>query len=228
MTVDKIRFVVASRHNAKDFHEKSLLGNCLKLYPGLFELDLYDSNTLGLPYVYNKSIQKSVFDPATLVFIHDDVYLMNFWWSVQIRDALQKFDIVGLAGNTRRQPNQPTWAHTDQTLSHFDFPYLSGCVAFSKEMTLPERILVSGPSFAECKLLDGVFIACKSETLIKNYLRFDERFSFHFYDMDLCRQAEMLGLRMGTWGIPIIHQSMGNADALWRHSMGVYFNKWVD
>lgn len=228
MAVDKIRFVVASRHGSRDFHEKSLLGNCLKLYPGLFELDLYDSNTLGLPYVYNKSIRKSVLDPAILVFIHDDVYLMNFWWSVQIRDALQNFDIVGVAGNTRRLPNQPTWAHTDQTLSHFDLANLSGCVAQSKEMHLPERILVSGPSFCECKLLDGVFIASKSETLIKNYLRFDERFSFHFYDMDLCRQAELLGLRMGTWGIPIIHQSTGIADDLWRHSMGVYFDKWVE
>lgn len=226
MTVDKIRFVVASRHSASDFHEKSLLGSCLQLYQDLYELDLYDRNSDGLPHVYNQSIEKSFSDPAILVFIHDDVYLMDFWWSVRIREALNKFDIVGVAGNMRRQPNQATWAHAGEDLTMFDWDYISGCVGGGNGLSLPEKLYVSGPSWRECKLLDGVFLACKSDIFFRHDFRFDERFNFHFYDMDFCRQAELLGLKMGTWGIPIIHESTGNADNLWFQSRNVYFDKW--
>jgi hypothetical protein len=42
---------------------------------------------------------------------------------------------------------------------------------------------------AEC-VLDGLLLAARSETLLSNQLTFDERFDFHFYNMDFCRQAE--------------------------------------
>jgi len=45
--------------------------------------------------------------------------------------------------------------------------------------------------------------------MIKN-LGFDERFGFHFYDLDLCRQAEQRGIRTGTWPISVVHESGGN------------------
>ena len=50
----------------------------------------------------------------------------------------------------------------------------------------------------ECKLLDGVFLAAHSAVLLQQRLLFDEIFDFHFYDLDLCRQAERQGVRMGT------------------------------
>jgi hypothetical protein len=79
------------------------------------------------------------------------------------------------------------------------------------------------------KLLDGLFLAVKLDTLYKNNLRFDERFNFHFYDMDFCRQAEVMNLTCGTWDISIIHQSGGNfSSESWRLSYREYLSKWVD
>jgi GT2 family glycosyltransferase len=51
----------------------------------------------------------------------------------------------------------------------------------------------------EVKLLDGVMMAIRSQNLIARDLRFDARFHFHFYDLDFCCQAEIKGIRMGTW-----------------------------
>lgn len=221
----KIRFVCATKMNGRDFHDKALLGRCLKLYGGLFELDLYESNSLGLPLVYNASIEKSKLDPAILVFVHDDIYLMDFWWNMQIREALKHFQIVGVAGNSRRLPNQPTWIHSDLAMN-FDYENISGCVGFGDGVGLPERLYISGPVPRSAKILDGVFLACYSETLVKNAIKFDEKFAFHYYDMDFCRQADEKGVTMGTWQISILHQSLGLMDDAWRESQIKYFEKW--
>lgn len=226
MSYSKIRFVVATRKCANGFYNETLLGKCLKLYDGLYEIDLYAENRKGLSEVYNQSIIKSKYDPAILIFAHDDIYLMNFWWCVQIRESLNTFDIVGVAGNQRRSPHQPTWLHSDQNLT-IDYEYASGCVAVGNGDCLPIRLNNAGPSYREVKLLDGLIMIVHSQKLLENDLKFDERFKFHYYDLDFCRQAELKGLKMGTWGIPIIHESTGYGDDQWRRSMKIYFDKWA-
>lgn len=226
MKTKNIRFVVATKCHKSDFYDNTLLGQCLKLYEGLYELDLYDLNVKGLPHVYNISIQKSAENPAILVFVHDDVYLMNFWWNTQIRDGLKHFDIIGVAGNSRRIANQPTWLHCYSDMAQVDYENISGCVGAGNGVMLPDRLWISGPSPMEVKLLDGVFLCCDSVTLLDSQLKFDERFDFHYYDLDFCRQAEIRGLRMGTWQIPILHASAGVLNNEWQNSKIKYFEKW--
>lgn len=226
MLNEKIRFVCATRKNESEFFEETLLGKCLKIYSGMYELDLYPSNCTGLSTIYNNSIKKSESNPAILVFVHDDVFLMNFWWITQIRESLNEYDLVGVAGNQRRQPNQATWAHKGSSLTEFDVEYTSGCVGHSNGFALPCALNVAGPAPREVKLLDGLFMACHSATLLRHNILFDPQFSFHFYDLDICRQFEMAGLRMGTWCIPLLHGSSGNPDELWTHLKDVYFRKW--
>ena len=58
-------------------------------------------NVLGLPARYNASIDEE--NPAEiLVFVHDDVWIEDFYFSDRIIEGLTHFDILGLAGNTRR------------------------------------------------------------------------------------------------------------------------------
>jgi hypothetical protein len=77
------------------------------------------------------------------------------------------------------------------------------------------------------KLLDGVLLAAHSETLISKNLRFDERFDFHFYDLDFCRQAEAKHLRLGTWPLSLIHESAGQfGSPAWREAYAKYLDKW--
>ena len=74
---------------------------------------------------------------------------------------------------------------------------------------------------------DGLFLAVHSDTLRAKHVEFDERFDFHFYDMDFCREAEAKGLRLGTWTVSVIHESGGNfASESWRAAYGRYLAKW--
>ena len=223
----KIRFVVATRESRADFFMNTATGKSLNLYRFPFvELDLYDSNKEGLSTVYNRSIDKSKSDPAILVFAHDDIHLTDFYWTDQLVNALSHFDIVGVAGNKRRIPDQPSWAFVDSRLTWDQPENLSGVVGHGAGFP-PQNLSVFGQPCQEVKLLDGVFLACHSDVLNQKTLRFDERFDFHFYDLDFCRAAERIGLRMGTWCISIVHESGGSFNSPgWNGAKAKYFEKW--
>lgn len=223
----KIRFVVATRRLADDFHSHAATGRSLKLYEFLpfLEVSLAAENRLGLPMVYNKAIEAARDDPAILVFIHDDVHLCSFYWPNEIYAALANFHLVGVAGSRIRDPMQPTWVPPPR---HDSMPheYLSGIIAHGHGFP-PSSIQGFGPPCHEVRLLDGVVLIAYSEILIRSDIRFDERFEFHHYDMDLCRQLEKKGLKMGTWPISLVHESHGNFDSPeWRASCERYFAKW--
>jgi GT2 family glycosyltransferase len=224
-----IRFVCATRVGRAQFDTETALGRSLSLYRKsvLFELDLYESNSRGLPLAYNQSIEDARARPAALVFVHDDVFLSDFYWHERILRGLEHFRLVGVAGNRRRVPRQQAWAIADARLG-WDAEHLSGVVAHGGGFP-SENVIYFGAPRQECKLLDGVLLAANSETLHEHGIRFDTRFDFHFYDMDLCRQFEAKGLSMGTWPIGLIHQSVGPTDSPeWRKALGVYRAKYPD
>jgi len=224
-----IRFVCATRVSRAQFDAETALGRSLKLYRRsvLFELDLYESNTRGLPLVYNQSIEEARARPAVLVFVHDDVYLSDFFWPERILRGLEHFRLIGVAGNRRRLPRQQAWAIADARLG-WDAEHLSGVVAHGSGFP-SENIVYFGASRQACKLLDGVLLAVESDTLHAHGIHFDTRFDFHFYDMDLCRQFEAKGLSMGTWPIGLVHQSAGPTDSpAWRKALDIYRAKYPD
>lgn len=221
-----VRLVCATRETTEDFVAKSALGRSLRLYAPLCQLRLFPCNSKGLPVVYNTAIRECAADPAILVFIHDDIHLLDFYWPTRIFNGLQKFDIIGLAGNRRRTDRQPAWFFVDDTFKQDDRENLSGIVAHGKNWPA-DNISAYGVPGQEVKLLDGVMLAARSETLIANNLFFDESFDFHFYDLDFCRTAEQRGLRMGTWGISVMHESEGAfGTPAWRASYARYLSKW--
>ena len=223
----KFRIVCATRASAEDFRTKSALGRSLKLYPFPFiHVHLCPENTAGLPLVYNSAIRRFADEPSILVFVHDDVHLLDFFWPDRILQGLERFGIVGVAGNIRRIPNQPSWVHIDDRFTADQVQYLSGAVAHGSGWP-PEGVHYFGTVGREVKLLDGVLLAVRSQTLLSHNLWFDEIFDFHFYDLDLCRQAERAGVSMGTAPMPIMHESKGNyASAAWRSAYGKYRAKW--
>lgn len=222
----KFRIVCATRETIDGFHANTALGRSLSLYESLYELRLFPSNTTGLPLAYNTAIRESVTDPAILIFVHDDVHLLDFYWPTRIYQGLAKFDILGLAGNRRRVDRQPAWRYVDDKFTPDSRDNLSGVVAHGRNWPA-DQIAAYGPPGHEVKLLDGVMLAAHSTTLIGKNLLFDEAFDFHFYDLDICRTAEQRGLRMGTWGISIMHESNGAFDTpTWRQGYERYLAKW--
>jgi GT2 family glycosyltransferase len=230
---NSIEIICATRFSEDEFWRGAALGQSLKrlsYYQKLVHRIAFNNKT-GLPTVYNSAAQLAHPD-SVLVFIHDDVWLEDIFLPSTLAESLAAFDIVGVAGNLRRQPFQPAWAFqavptdSETTSLVWDEPkYLSGAVAHGQQPF--SQISYFGEAKQSCELLDGVLLCVKKAIWISRRLRFDERFEFHFYDMDFCRSARQSGARLGTWPISITHQSGGSfgADA-WLKCYQLYVEKW--
>lgn len=223
-----IRFVCATRRPQHEFITETALGRSLALYRHVpfVQFQLFAENRNGLPLVYNAALEFAKANPAILVFIHDDVTICDFFWADRLRAALDRFDVVGVAGNKRRLPKQPAWIFSGADFAWDESQYLSGVVGHGKGFPC-EIVSAYGPADEECKLLDGLMLAAYSQRLNESGMRFDERFDFHFYDMDFCRQAELRGLRMGTLSISVVHESGGAyASPAWSEAYARYLEKY--
>ena len=229
---DKIRFVSATRLSQEEFFANAPLGRSLPVYRTfpkrqVIELRLFSNNKEGLSSIYNTAIAEAEADPAILVFIHDDVYLSDFYWAEHLHDALAHFDLVGLAGNLRRVPRQASWMYLDDRFTRDSHDNLSGVLGHGDPFPNLRQLSVYGEPGQEVKLLDGVMMAVRSRTLMEKNLRFDPQFKFHFYDLDFCRQAEIRGIRMGTWAISLVHASAGALGVeSWRAAYREYLAKY--
>jgi hypothetical protein len=225
----KIRLVIATRVSEKDFFYKTATGKSLSLkIPEFFEIRLFANNKIGLPKIYNQALIESINDPAILVFLHDDIYILDYYWPFRLKNALLNFKIIGLAGNKRRVPRQPSWAFINDSFKWDNSENLSGAVGHGQDFPF-NNLSIYGPARQQVKLLDGLLLASESSTFIDNDLFFDEIFDFHFYDMDICRQAEMKNISCGTWDLSVVHQSGGNfGSSEWQLAYQTYLNKWAD
>jgi GT2 family glycosyltransferase len=223
----KFRIIAATRVPENEFSSGTALGRSLALFPYPFlELRLFAANRVGLPALYNRMLRESAADPAILVFVHDDIAFQDFFWPNHLVEALRLFDVVGLAGNTQRAPGQPAWRFLNDRLEKDDRAHLSGIVAHGKAWP-PDYVSYYGPPYQRVKLLDGLLLAAPSEKLLLAGVGFDERFDFHFYDLDFCREAERRGLTLGTCSVSVLHESDGQfGTPAWRAAYARYLEKW--
>lgn len=216
----------ATRLSEADFWSKAALGLSLRrmAHDDRLKLRIYFENRLGLPALYNERIAAVDASPV-LVFVHDDVWLDDHFLCQHVLAGVNAFDVIGVAGNRRRVPQQPSWAFPTIQFEWDQRVHLSGVVSHGLN---PFGVLSAfGPVPAECELLDGVLLAARRDLLRDHRVGFDERFDFHFYDMDFCRTARAAGLRLATWPIAITHQSEGGfAGAGWLDNYKAYLRKW--
>lgn len=227
----KFRIVCATRVTREQFQTQTALGRSLALYRyGEVELRLFPENTGGLPAVYNTAIREAASAPGIIVFVHDDVHLCDFFWPRRLLEALRQFDIVGVAGNRRMVAGQPAWHLTRDPKGEWVWDSrenLSGMIGHGSGFP-PQGLVYYGEPHREMKLLDGVFLAARVERLTERGVMFDERFSFHFYDLDFCRQAQLAGLRLGTCALSLVHESGGQSisGSDWQAAYAKYLEKW--
>ena len=228
-----IHVVSATRLSEAAFWETSLLGVSLRRIEYLVPVKhtITFENRAGLPTIYNAAL--ATMDTADIaVFMHDDVTVHDFHLPHRLAEGLRTFDVIGPAGHAAPAADHAGWLHRlpagatlpvaeDDESTHG----LSGCV----NHLFPDHELLSryGPAPRRVALLDGVLIAAPVAVLRRHDIRFDERFQFHFYDIDFCRSCTANGLRLGTWPLAIGHASTGafNSPA-WRGALVDYRNKW--
>ena len=225
-----IRIISATRLSRQDFLKEAPLGASL----GRLSFDkrltarIAFENKAGLPVIYNAALAAA--EPSEiLVFMHDDVWIDDFFFVDRILAALNSCDILGVAGNKRRTPRQPSWAFLLSKAGSlvWDAPeHLSGVVAHGMAPFGP--VTYFGPIPSQCELLDGVLLAARCETLRSKGVGFDPRFDFHFYDLDFCRTARRAGLVLGCDALAITHRSKGDygSDG-WRRNYATYLQKWA-
>ena len=222
-----IEVISATRKTEAEFWKDAALGISFKRLtqddPRLVARVTFQNRT-GLAELFNARIRADDSNDI-LVFIHDDVWIDDYFFADRILQGLATYDVIGVAGNRRRSINQPAWAFMDDKFTWDSKEYLSGRVAHGPYPFAP--ISVFGDVPAECELLDGIFLAARKSTLRNHGVAFDPRFDFHFYDLDFCRSARSKGLRLGTWPICLTHQSGGafNSPA-WLEKLRVYREKW--
>jgi GT2 family glycosyltransferase len=236
-----IKIISATQYVEKDFWEKSALGQSLirLRFDARIESKIAFSNKRGLGHVYNSQIMVAGVDDI-LVFVHDDVWLEDLFLAQRLHEGLSAFNVIGVAGNKKRGSYQPVWSHffrfsedDKKTPCGFvadDASNWSGAIGSSTDDGKPfGRVMPFGAVPASCELLDGVFLAAKRSTLVKNSVFFDPQFEFHFYDLDFCRTARKRGLTLGTWPISITHLGTGlYGTESWNAMKNLYFEKWGD
>lgn len=232
LTQPKFRFVVSTPGTQEHFFAETATGRSLLLYQGMPDIQLFlnCNNTVGLHNTFNRAIEQSRDNPAVLIIMHADIHLCDAFWREHILDSLEHFDLVGLAGNKRRVPSQPSWYFSgikDGKLERDAVENLSGSVSHGTSWP-PKMVSMYGPTRQEVKLVDGLFLVAHSQTFIDHDIRFDPLFDFHFYDLDICRQFEAKGLRIGTWDISVVHESTGGAfgSPNWLDAWQKYQQKW--
>lgn len=223
----------------EEFWKKSALGASLRrvAFDITIKTQIAFENEQSLADVYNQALAQAS-EAQTLLFIHDDIWLDDCYFSGRIAEGLRNFDIIGVVGNKRRLPRQAHWlfpngpSNREQDPNTLDLQpdsdeYLAGLVAHGQ---LPfGRIAFFGPSPAPCELLDGVFLAAQAQTLKKAAVQFDPRFKTHFLDMDFCRAARQKELRLGVWPISLTQQSKGHfVGPEWTSAYWDYVDKWGD
>jgi GT2 family glycosyltransferase len=204
--------------------DEKALGKSLRRIPDVVKTKFVTNNTDGLSKVYNRFLTAEYKDDI-LLFVHDDVFLEDYYVAHRLNEAMEKFDVVGIAGQTNWPPDA-VWDDGQNgvciskwnagALTMGDEPLTSTCLWFSRE---PEQA---------CVMVDGLLIAMNTQRVLEVGATFDEQFAFGIYDLDFSRTCVQKGLRVGVWPLVVTHQSNGNVvgSELWFKEMALYKEKW--
>ena len=216
--------VTATRLSRSDFNNTPLGRSVQRLaFDPSLRLSVIADNAQGLPSVFNPYISETFLNDE-IVFLHDDLWLDDIFFAHRIHEALNTYDVAGLAGNRRLLPEAPAWCLKNDRME-WDSEHLTGLVCHGPHPCGAPSVY--GPTPATAQLLDGLLIAVRVSALLKKSIRFDERFDFHFYDLDFSRQANTAGLKVGTWPIAVTHASGGAfRSPSWQSRRDLYRAKW--
>jgi len=198
--------------NIEEFQTRPLFKSLNRLYDHYknvpncsFDYVIIPNNSDGLSKVYNQFITEEN-NSKILLFVHDDLEIEEIALIEKLNEAIEKFDIVGLAGTNDFKIGDVTW-HLNNTGQWRDKDKLSGTVGHKIDGKFFNSVFGEVPK--RCIVIDGLFIAINVEKVLEKDWKFDESFNFNFYDLSSCLSANTKGLKLGTWNIPVIHYSGG-------------------
>ena len=163
------------------------------------------NNALAIAKNYNSFINSYKNEDCVLILTHDDVLITDKEWVTKVKQALEKYDVVGLAGGSDAALRPPAlWHIMCPKESHRGDVYhkdLNNNSVFKTHFGKNGRVLI----------LDGLFLAFNPKKIFEAGVSFDETCpaKFHFYDIDFSLQCNKAKLKLGTTNINVVHASPG-------------------
>jgi hypothetical protein len=202
-----MKTIVISATKERDIQKTLLYQSLLPLKSkASFDFFFFTENSEGLSKIYNKALEKFT-EYDAIVFIHDDVYLDDAFFTDKLEDGFSQFDIIGVAGGINPTLKAPTLWHI--MCGQGNLRGAAGHFASNKEAI---HITSFGVMPARVVLLDGVFLAVNRPKALKQGWKFNENYDFHLYDLASSLDANKKQLKCGVLPIHIIHQSPGLLD----------------
>jgi len=173
------------------------------------EVIVYENDAqFSLPELYNRGLRESKND--IVIFMHDDLIINAKNITPKVIKLFEKnpdFGIIGIAGTDKlttgkwwedRETMYGIVGHIQDKKRHVN--------KYSKK-TFPEFV-------KEVVMVDGLFMMVHKKRLKHT---FNEEFKgFHFYDLPICVENFMDGVKIGvTTKFDITHKSIGEVDKKW-------------
>ena len=165
------------------------------------------NNDRGLSEVYNEALAEYRHKYDYIIFIHNDTLFVSLQSFLHEIITNGKTDIMGLAGATeiediKRTPcawNVVGGKHQAGEVWH----------RVSNDVPIVRNQYAGVPRAEKAATVDGLCLIFAKGALDDDKLVFDNRFTFDFYDMDLCFTAKKLEHSISIIHAPIIHYSSG-------------------
>lgn len=230
------RFVIPTQKTSGEYISSPFGQSLLNLNCGVNDVDrplsILERNTKGLTEIYKEFLTNNDVDDYVIV-MHDDVEIHDQFLFKKLIKAHEQFDVVGIAGASSQNyipNNRPIAWHLCLEnpqdgrgfVSHFipkDFSNFSSSYINSAYF---------GPTPSSVVFIDGLFMSFKVDKFKNHNLLLDDRFTFHFYDMQLCAELMRNKYTIGVWPIFCIHHGLGNFkdDPLWHTLETEFKNKY--
>jgi hypothetical protein len=191
-----------------------------------FTTQIFEHNKQNISSRYNQVLKEYKNSPNfdSLIFIHDDVEIVDPCWLEKLEEAYKEYDIVGLAGGLNPKIQAPILWHI--------MCGKENCYGAVGHFTdTGERFLtLFGPTPHRICVLDGLFLAINLKTVEKTEWKFQEEFNRHCYDISASLYANELKLKMGVWPISVYHKSPGLRDIndkIFLDDQQKFLDKWI-
>ena len=172
----------------------------------------YPNNKLTLTQFGNKAIEESK-DCDYLILMHSDVDVSIYDFVKQLVNTKDKYDIDGLTGTKKLFLSQSplTWF----TGSHKYPKDRYGRITHNHDgMMLESFFNKEKPDVfhTEVVTIDGLLMCLNKKTMQNEKARFDEQFTYDFYDLDFCLNIQAnTDLKIGVFVMETIHNSLGKS-----------------
>lgn len=202
---EKIVIVTATAKSGTNLFMKKPLGLFLEKTGWDKRALIVENNREGLSKVYNRYLTEE-FKDKYVVFIHDDVLIDDLFFEEKVLLAFEKYSVIGLAGTKSCNLNAPMTAWHLMSNNKED---MVGEVSHSDKTKTWTTVF--GPTDSRALLLDGLFIGVDVNVALEKGLKFDERFSFHHYDLTFSLKANELKIKAGVFPLNVVHYGLGDS-----------------